>query len=435
MPELPIPEERGAAQALSGASHTRQVLAALVSLAADLSSSLEWREVLDLALQRAIELMQAEAGAILILAEDGQTLVCEAQISRGVAIFASGQQLSLAAGIAGRVAQTGRLYYTNMPAEDPCFSPAHDQCAGMATKSLVCAPLRNRGRLLGVMQVRNRLSGQFTEDEAHLFQAFADLAAAAIANSRLHAESLARRRLEREMSLARQIQQSFLPKTYPAAPGLRFEAAMEPAAEVGGDFYDIFSVPDGRLAVAVGDVSGKGTAAALYMACLHAELHLAMEFEADPAAVMSRLNRLMFKRSRRGAFISLLLAIFDPANCRLALLSAGHYPPLLYSPQTGAAAMMECATAYPLGVVEEQTFVPVETALVEGAGLLCYTDGTFEAQNAAGEEFGLAQLTKVFALASRERRAFGPCLREALSAFGATALMDDMAFIALWREK
>ncbi|MCX7934762.1 MAG: GAF domain-containing protein, partial [Planctomycetota bacterium] len=184
MPELPIPEERGAAQALSGASPTRQVLAALVALASDLSGNLDLHAVLDLALQRALDLMRAEAAAILLLAEDRQTLVCEAQIARGAPPFAIGQRLPLSQGIAGRAAATGRLYYTNDPRRDPYFAAACEQGADIPCQHIMCAPLCNRGRLLGVIEVRNRLSGQFSEDDAHLFQGFADLTAVAIANSR-----------------------------------------------------------------------------------------------------------------------------------------------------------------------------------------------------------------------------------------------------------
>jgi len=303
----------------------------------------------------------------------------------------------------------------------------------LEVRNLLCVPLVAKESLIGVALALNRKDARsFGEDELYLFKALADMAAVAIANARRHRDAIEHRQLEREMGVAREIQRSFLPTQFPLVPGFEFEAFTEPARHVGGDYYDIFPTVAGPVCAVLGDVSGKGPAAARYMACLHSELHLAMEFIADPAAVLARLNDIMRARSRHGAFISLALLLLEPATRRGTILSAGHPPPLLYDPATRRVDEVRCANGLPLGVMPGQQYIPTAVEIPAGGLLLGYTDGVVEARNRQGEEFGPDRLLSAVGDAAEKRWPVIPVIQERLRAFmdGASPY-DDITLVCV----
>ncbi|MBN2712046.1 MAG: SpoIIE family protein phosphatase [Planctomycetes bacterium] len=378
---------------MMGAGETRQLLSALVHLASELNGTLDLPELLSTVMTRAKEVMDAEASSIMFLDRSEGVLTCEVALSPVGEQLKRECKLRIGEGVAGHVAKTGQPYLTNSPYESEYFSKEQDQATGFRTRNILCVPLTAKGELLGVAQVLNRRNERsFTEDDCMLFQAFADMAAVAISNANLHQEAIEKRKMEREMSVARDIQNSFLPEAFPEIPGLSFDATMKAAMHVGGDFYDIFTTTGGNTCVVVGDVSGKGTSAALYMACLHSELRLAIEYESSPEKVLKRLNEIMFKRSRRGAFISLVFAIFDPAHKEVDILSAGHPEPVIYDSETKRAETVNCSNGFPLGVVQDTDYVSTRIRFPAGSHLILYTDGIIESRNESDIDFGQERL-------------------------------------------
>lgn len=416
-----------------GAGETRQLLSSLVHLASELNATLELPDLLDRVTHRALDVMNVEVADFYFLDSESGDLVRE----DGSPLLASGDgvsRLPVDAGILGHVFQTGTPYFSNDLASDPYFDRTHDRCAGGPLRNILCVPLRTQQEgLIGVARVANRRGGRdFDLDDAELYKAFADMATVSIANARLHGDAVERRKLEREMSVARDIQQSFLPAGFPVVPGLTFEATMRPAFHVGGDLYDVFPMKDGRACVVVGDVSGKGASAALYMACLHSELRLVSDYNPDPHHILHRLNEIMYNRSRRGAFITFLLALLDPMQHKATILSAGHPEPILFDPHTSTAALAPCRNGFPLGVVADQQYEAVEVDLPPGSVFLAYSDGVVEARNPAGEEFEYERLIAAFERTVREGREVVPTLQACLQNFAGDAEQyDDITMVAV----
>jgi sigma-B regulation protein RsbU (phosphoserine phosphatase) len=273
----------------------------------------------------------------------------------------------------------------------------------------------------------------------------ADLAAAFAAmrrDLRAHVEQLAqttaaRARLESELRVARTIQLGLLPAARPPRPGvadLDLAAVLQPAREVGGDFYDYFA-ESGRLWVAVGDVADKGVPAALLMAVTVASLRAAARPGRDPAAVLADLNEQLGRECEAGMFVTLFLAVVDleTGACRYA--SAGHDPALV-APASGPPARVPRVAGPALGVVDGARYAAGAVALRPGDALVLYTDGLTEARDPGGGFFGAARLA-----AAVERAAAQPCpalvaaLRRELDEFAAGAEpADDLALLAFrWR--
>jgi serine phosphatase RsbU (regulator of sigma subunit) len=194
---------------------------------------------------------------------------------------------------------------------------------------------------------------------------------------------LARERLKRDLELAREVQRGFLPLRLPEVPGYEFFAYYESAFEIGGDYYDFISLPRQRVAIMLGDVAGKGVAAALLMAKLSADARFCMLTEPDPAAAVTKLNCLMARSGIMDRFVTLAAAILDHERHTVTLVNAGHPSPLIYHGATrtvGEANSLEEA-GLPLGVQDGFVYTSCQVKLEPGDCILAYTDGVTEAMD------------------------------------------------------
>jgi phosphoserine phosphatase RsbU/P len=194
---------------------------------------------------------------------------------------------------------------------------------------------------------------------------------------------LARERIKLDLELARGVQRGFLPFLVPEIKGYEFFAHYEPASEVGGDYYDFIPLPHDRMAVLMGDVSGKGVAAALLMAKLSADARFCMLTEPNPATAFARLNSLMNRSGIGGRFVTLVAAILDPVNHTVTLVNAGHPPPLIYhrATRTVEEALSTEMAGLPLGVFEDSGYPSCQISLEPGDTILAFTDGVTDAMN------------------------------------------------------
>lgn len=199
--------------------------------------------------------------------------------------------------------------------------------------------------------------------------------------------------LKNDLEIAREIQQSMLPRTAYQAPGIEAFGMTRPANTVGGDFYDILPMPDGRILLAVGDVAGKGSPAALLMALLLAMLRTLVDEHLEGAPLMARLNAQIVKHAPPSRFITLFLATFEPSSGRLVYVNAGHNPPLLRR-ATGVYEHLR-AGGIALGMFEHSTYTEGAVTLQPGDLLVMYSDGITEAENAASQPFDEAGLQAV----------------------------------------
>jgi len=254
------------------------------------------------------------------------------------------------------------------------------------------------GRRLGVLAVADKESRDgrvldFTPTDARLLSLFANQAAAAIETARQHKDAIEKERIERELELAATIQRQILPRDLPRVEGLEIAARNRPTRQVGGDYFDLFPLPGGRLAFLVADVSGKGVPAALLVSTVHAVVHLQIDEAKTVSELIARIDRHLQRYAATRKFLTVFFGFLEPDSGMLRYVSAGHNPALLQR-ASGAIEQVK-ATGVPLGMFPNATWK--EEALTVGRGdLLCvYTDGVSEALNAADEEFGLERLSRL----------------------------------------
>lgn len=256
--------------------------------------------------------------------------------------------------------------------------------ADFRIRSVMCAPLCfTDGTAVGVIQLDTQdRSKKFVEDDLKLLVGVANQAGIALENVNMHDALLTRERAQRDLEIAREVQHGFLPKTLPAIPGYRFYTHYESAQEIGGDYYDFIPLSEGRMAVLLGDVAGKGVPAALLMAKLSAEARFCMLTEAEPARAIGRLNDLLLQAGMLDRFVTLTAAVLDPGKHQVTVINAGHMPPLLYRPgQPLEEISSPEAIGYPLGVMEGSEYVPLSRDLAAGDSILFFTDGITDALN------------------------------------------------------
>ena len=251
----------------------------------------------------------------------------------------------------------------------------------------------------------------------------------------LTATTKAKERLESELKIARNIQMSFLPKRFPPFPDLTafdLHAALEPAWEVGGDLYDFFLTGDGRLLVLVGDVSGKGVPAALFMAVTKTLIKGIAEQESDPAQILVKVNRELCTDNESMLFVTLFLAILDCGTGELAYSNAGHNPPARIAPD-GSVSWLPLPRGVFLGIMEEAVYHTSTTTMLPGETLFAYTDGVTEAMDPDQKLFGTGRLLDLLsAQAGLGPEALDAAVMEAVRIYaGAAPQADDITVLSL----
>lgn len=259
-------------------------------------------------------------------------------------------------------------------------------------RSVMVVPLITaEGGAFGVIQLDTLdRSKKFSEDDLRLLWGVGQQAAVSMENARMHEARLTQERVRRDLELARQMQRSFLPQETPALHGYQFFAYYEAAQAIGGDYYDFIHLPDNRLAVAVGDVAGKGIPAALLMAKLSSEARACLLTEPDPATAIARLNDALCPHtSSMDRFVTLILAVLDPAKHSVTMVSAGHPVPLLRRLNvTGLRDTMPLEAVGPfLGLELGARYDSCRLELAAGDSLVLFTDGIPDAQSTAGTPF------------------------------------------------
>ncbi|MBN2371395.1 MAG: SpoIIE family protein phosphatase [Vicinamibacteria bacterium] len=265
-------------------------------------------------------------------------------------------------------------------------------------RSALCAPLwfrapsSDQDAVIGLVYLDTRRHDRpLCDADVPIASALANIAAAKIENVRLLDESIEKRRLEEDIRVAAEVQRSLLPRDLPRVAGHDLAGSTRPCHAVGGDYYDLLA-DDHRLLLSLGDVSGKGTSAALLMSVLRASARAHWRDDA-PAAAMARINRTVFENTPANRYVTFFLAALDIRDDRLRFVNAGHNPGLLIRAGGGVERLRDGGVA--LGVFEEAHYEEGETRLLPGDTLLLYSDGVTETWNEREEEFGEAGLIGV----------------------------------------
>jgi phosphoserine phosphatase RsbU/P len=269
--------------------------------------------------------------------------------------------------------------------------PTLDINLGNPGALLFAVPIAVKNDLYGVILIEEAAGGlRFRSRRLEIITGIAQQAALAIQNDLLQKEMVVRERLETEVQLARQIQQTFIPESVPQITGWDLAARWKTARQVGGDFYDVFELPDGKLGLFIADVADKGVPAALFMALTRTLVRAAVIESASPADAMRRVNDLLIPDTRQGMFVTGVYAVLDMEKNELTYVNAGHNPPL-WVKNTGEIQRLT-RTAIALGVVTGEPVNQCTIKFESGDNLFFYTDGLTEAFNAENVFYGEERL-------------------------------------------
>ena len=366
-----------------------RVLGVLSRAAGSLVRHRSLDEIFEMVMDLLFEAVPAERGAILLLQGDPPQLVVKAARSR------AGKPITgVSRSIARRVLeQRVSILLPNVMADEALSHQVSILGAGI--RSAVCAPLwftadfAEQDAVIGLVYLDTRThTYSFSEDDLQIVTALANVAAAKIENVRLLEESLEKRRLDQDMKMAAEIQRGLLPAAPPAVPGYDLAGSNRPSRSVGGDYYD-FSLDQGRLLFALGDVAGKGTGAALLMAVLRAAVRGHWS-EGSVAEAMARINRTICQNVTEGKYITFFVGRLDPRSGQVCYVNAGHLPPLLIRAGGGVETLTEGGMV--LGMFDSVPYAEASAELRSGDILLVFSDGVTETCDPEGEEFGESRL-------------------------------------------
>lgn len=300
-------------------------------------------------------------------------------------------------GILGEVAASGRGVLIKDALKDPRIIKHDDE--SLKIRSFMAVPLIFRGQLSGVLAVANPISGRaFTDTEFSLAKSLGEQCALALQNAEAVSALLMRNKLEFDLRLASSIQRYLLPENLPQTESLEFAVKYLPQQLIGGDFYDFFKLPHGKIGVVIGDVSGKGIPAAILMALCQTKLRYIAMSGKSPAQTLCLLNSEMVHAMRSDMFITIIYLVIDPKSGEARFARAGHELPLLARADSDEAAQPLKSSGMALGMVSEELFDEVmEDAsfkMNSGDVLVLYTDGLTEAANPEGGEFTAKKLAQ-----------------------------------------
>lgn len=285
--------------------------------------------------------------------------------------------------------------------DDVLLDSRYIRCeTGLDARSELVVPLLLQDRLIGVLDLESTKPRAFTAENERMLATLGSYIAVALENARLYEEARQNQlRLQDDLNTAREIQRQLLPHGAKGVPGLDLAAAYVPARELGGDFYDFLPYGEGKLALALGDVSGKGTAAALYGSLAIGTLReVVVSSTCNPSCMLQMLNHRMYGARLDARFIAMLFAVYDAATRRLTLANAGGPYPLLVRDGLAEEIRIE---GVPLGLFPDSEYDEVNVELQPGDVVIFASDGILESENAGQEEFGSRRLHALLVGADR----------------------------------
>jgi sigma-B regulation protein RsbU (phosphoserine phosphatase) len=395
-----------------------------------LASSISLEELLELVLDRAFAHLRPEEGVIILKNSLGELERATSRRLPGT----TGDFL-VSRSLEREVAEKGQAALVLDAQTDARFAAA-ESILSSGVRTLVAAPLLAPDANLGMIVLSSRVHvRRYSEEDLELLAALASVAALRIRNISLAEEAARRQALEREMTIARQIQLALLPESLPEVPGYSLFASNEASRAVSGDFYEVQTRPDtGEPVIVIADVSGKGMSASLVAASLDALLMGPIEVGHPPDAICARVGRRLNARTPPERYATAIIASLDPKTGVLSYTNAGHNAGLLVR-AAGASERLE-GNGLPLGLFPVAEYEREEVTLAPGDLVVLYTDGITEAASEAGEEFGIERLEKVVQTYSREPLvALAVAIETAVEVFAEERrFADDRTLVILRRE-
>lgn len=405
-------------------------LGVLIDVAQRLSETFELVPLLQTIEQAGLAALSCERASVFLYDAKREELYSK------VATGTDEIRFSVKLGIAGEAARTRQIICVPDAYADPRFNQQIDRNTGYRTRNMLTVPMTAPdGELMGVLQVLNKRAGAFGPEDERLAGALGALTGIAIKRQVLLDAAAEKQRLERELDIARQIQQKLIPKNNPRPPGFEVAGWNCPAESTGGDFYDFFAVGADQLALIVADATGHGIGPALIMAQCRSLFRAVSESCADPSKAAARVNGLLCNDLPSDRFVTVFYGVLDIRGGRINYISAGHGPMLHLCAATGQVAPLE-STGLPMGVMDE---APMPCGplieLAPGDIFVVLTDGFMEWANPRGEQYGEERIAD---LLRRHRQETPERIIELLCAdvraFGeGTAQQDDLTAVVVKR--
>jgi sigma-B regulation protein RsbU (phosphoserine phosphatase) len=390
-------------------------------------SRLDDQALLETLLERVKKTLQADTAAVLLLDHSARQLMATAASGIGEEVI-QGARIPFGTGFAGRVAATGEPVILT---EVNATTVSNPLLVDRGIRSLLGVPLFAGGKVIGVMHVGSLSGRRFTREDAELLQLAADRAALVLRSLTAQDDAQAAVALHR----------SLLPAALPEVPGVELAARyVTGSGNVGGDWYDVFVLPDGKLGVVVGDVAGSGLQAAVVMGRMRSALRAYVLEAEEPAAALRRLDRKI-QYFEPDAMATVLYGVLTPESGEFLVSSAGHLPPVVAVPGTRTAGPLGIQPDPPIGAADDPERRSMVVTIPPGGLLCCYTDGLVERRGQVIDE-GISALIATLdsQLASRASRTGRPVpLAEDVSAavmralIGSARATDDVALLIACR--
>ena len=399
-------------------------LRAVLEISRQLSTAIDLREVLPKILESLFAVFtQADRGFILLLDADTGQLVPRAVKQRRAGEV---DRPAVSKSIVNQALSTGKALLSADAGADVRFDVSQS-VRGLQICSMMCVPMLSQsGAGVGIIQLETRdRANAFREEDLDVLVCACTQAARAVELARLHQD-------RRDLEGATQIQKSFLPRGRPQVPGLSFFDYYASARTIGGDYYDYVPLPGNRLAVCVGDVSGKGVSAALLMARLSAAARFSLASEADPSTAMRQLNLTLTQTHNDDRFVTFVVALLDLDTFAMTLLNAGHPPPLRRRKKIVEELGLE-EVGLPLAVMDKP-YDAVTLPLEPGDVVVLYTDGISEARNPRGEMYGSDRLVALLKNGPEDVTILGEAILADVRRFADSRPMsDDLTLVCFGR--
>jgi sigma-B regulation protein RsbU (phosphoserine phosphatase) len=390
-----------------------------------LSSTLNIDEVLKLILNSLQKVVGFDGGAVFLINQE------KGEVST---VYSEGYEtaneeyvrVKIGQGLVGWVAKTAEAVIVPDVSKDDRYVSARPD-----TKSEIVAPIKIDSRIVGVLNLESNKPASFNKKSLELITAFASQAAISIERAILHNKMLENKRLEEQLSIAREIQLTFLPKAAPLISGYDIAGVNIPSGEVGGDYYDFIKIIDHQTGIAIADVAGKGIPASLIMAAFRASLIAEIRNNYAIRMICKKVNSLIYESVERDNYVTAVYGVLDSKNDIFTFANCGHNRPILLRRSGRIEFLKEGGLA--LGVVPDTDYEERPIFIQSGDLILFYTDGVTETYNGKGEEFGQSRVVEVIkAYRDRPAAEILQKLYDEIIKFAAeTHIFDDLTMVAL----
>jgi serine phosphatase RsbU (regulator of sigma subunit)/pSer/pThr/pTyr-binding forkhead associated (FHA) protein len=390
---------------LASAVRPEVKLKAILEISRSLSSELKIDAVAPKIIDALMELFpQSERGFLILVDPATKRLVRKAfkyrpnRRSSLVAPFTDEVPMSISRSIVNHVIGQKKAVLSQDAGADQDL-PTSASIADLKIRSVMCVPLvpRDNGEVLGIIQLDTSDRRQFLQEDLDVLAAVAGQAAIAVQNAAMHEKLLKSASIERDLLLAETVQKRFLPQSVPRIPGFEFFAFYQPTYEVGGDYYDFIPLPGNKLGIALGDVAGKGVAAALMMAKFSGETRFCVSTEGTASAAIDRLNNAVCDAGISERFMTMILCLLDVEARKFTFCSAGH-PAVMLRRKDGTVEELgdEAFPGFPLGIMPDWQYNQLEVEFEPGDVAVIYSDGVTDARSPAEELYDSKEHRRLF---------------------------------------